>query len=157
MRVLDARPGAKETAADSDDPTDDPSDRTRLLRVVSMLAILFFYLAYVAAQLDGAGQILNASFGIPHWGGMLIGATVVAGAVVGAGVPIVLTSRGDSARFVALFDEYRKAPEVTRKRCRVCHCEWSSDTNKCPSCGGDIPKLSGDRARRVGDDAPLRP
>jgi len=53
-------------------------DRTRMLRIVSMLAILFFYLAYVAAQLDGAGQILNASFGIPQWGGMLIGATVVA-------------------------------------------------------------------------------
>jgi sodium/proline symporter len=53
-------------------------DRSRLLRVVSMLAILFFYLAYVAAQLDGAGQILNASFGVPHWSGMWIGAAVVA-------------------------------------------------------------------------------
>lgn len=28
----------------------------------------------------------------------------------------VNTARGDSARFVAVFDEYRKAPEVTRKR-----------------------------------------
>ncbi|MEE9270270.1 MAG: FtsH protease activity modulator HflK [Candidatus Krumholzibacteria bacterium] len=28
----------------------------------------------------------------------------------------VNTARGDSARFVAVFDEYRKAPEITRKR-----------------------------------------
>jgi membrane protease subunit HflK len=28
----------------------------------------------------------------------------------------VNTARGDSARFVALYDEYRKAPDVTRKR-----------------------------------------
>jgi len=43
-----------------------------------MLVILFFYTAYVAAQLDGAGQILNATFELPHWSGMLIGASVVA-------------------------------------------------------------------------------
>lgn len=54
-------------------------DRTRLLRVVSMLAILVFYLAYVAAQLDGAGEILNATFGIDHTTGILIGAVIVAG------------------------------------------------------------------------------
>jgi membrane protease subunit HflK len=28
----------------------------------------------------------------------------------------VNTARGDSARFVALFEEYRKAPEITRRR-----------------------------------------
>ncbi|MFQ5876315.1 MAG: sodium/proline symporter [Acidobacteriota bacterium] len=52
-------------------------DRTRLLRIVSMVAILLFYTAYVAAQLHGAGKILNATFGIaPHWG-IVIGAAVV--------------------------------------------------------------------------------
>jgi sodium/proline symporter len=54
------------------------NDRTRLLRVVSMIVILFFYTAYVAAQLHGAGKILNATFGIdPVWG-IVIGAAVVA-------------------------------------------------------------------------------
>lgn len=54
-------------------------DRTRLLRVVSMLAILVFYIAYVAAQLDGAGVILNATFGVPTAVGVVIGAVIVAG------------------------------------------------------------------------------
>ena len=54
------------------------ADRSRLLRIVSMLSILVFYLAYVAAQLDGAGEILNATFGLPSWAGVLIGAGVVA-------------------------------------------------------------------------------
>ncbi|MGD8375984.1 MAG: sodium/proline symporter [Acidobacteriota bacterium] len=52
-------------------------DRTRLLRLLSMVAILFFYTAYVAAQLHGAGKILNATFGIPPVWGIVIGATVV--------------------------------------------------------------------------------
>ncbi len=52
-------------------------DRSRLLRVVSMVVILFFYTAYVAAQLHGAGKILNATFGIEPLHGILIGTTVV--------------------------------------------------------------------------------
>ncbi len=52
-------------------------DRTRLLRIVSMVVILFFYTAYVAAQLHGAGKILNATFGIPAVWGIVIGAAVV--------------------------------------------------------------------------------
>lgn len=52
-------------------------DRSRLLRLVSMLAILVFYTAYVAAQFVGAGKILHASFGIDPRAGMLIGAVVV--------------------------------------------------------------------------------
>ena len=52
-------------------------DRSRLLRIVSMIVILFFYTAYVAAQLHGAGKILNATFGIePIWG-IVIGVTVI--------------------------------------------------------------------------------
>jgi sodium/proline symporter len=52
-------------------------DHTRLLRIFSMVAILFFYTAYVAAQLNGAGKILNATFGIEPSTGILIGAAVV--------------------------------------------------------------------------------
>ena len=52
-------------------------DRTRLLRIVSMIVILFFYTGYVAAQLHGAGKILNATFGIPPAWGIVIGAAVV--------------------------------------------------------------------------------
>jgi len=52
-------------------------DRTRLLRIVSMIVILFFYTVYVAAQLNGAGKILNATFGMdPRWG-IVIGTVVV--------------------------------------------------------------------------------
>jgi sodium/proline symporter len=53
------------------------NDKSRLLRVVSMVVILFFYTAYVAAQLVGAGKILNATFGIPPLAGILIGAAVI--------------------------------------------------------------------------------
>lgn len=53
------------------------NDRTRLLRIVSMVVILFFYTAYVAAQLHGAGKILNATFGIDVLWGIVIGAAVV--------------------------------------------------------------------------------
>lgn len=52
-------------------------DGTRLLRVLSMVVILFFYTAYVAAQLHGAGKILNATFGIPLVWGVVIGVGVV--------------------------------------------------------------------------------
>ena len=53
------------------------NDRSRLLRMISMISILFFYTAYVAAQLFAAGKILNAAFDIePIWG-IAIGLTVV--------------------------------------------------------------------------------
>jgi len=53
------------------------NDTTRLLRVISMVVILFFYTGYVAAQLVGAGEILNASFEIDQRWGLAIGASVV--------------------------------------------------------------------------------
>lgn len=53
------------------------NDRTRILRIVSMVAILVFYTFYVAAQFNGAGKILNATFGIEPWQGILIGAAIV--------------------------------------------------------------------------------
>jgi len=52
-------------------------DRTRLLRVVSMVVILFFYTGYLAAQLFGAGKILQATFGIEPIVGIMIGTTIV--------------------------------------------------------------------------------
>lgn len=52
-------------------------DRSRLLRVISMIVILFFYTGYVAAQLSGAGKILNATFGIDPFWGIVIGTSVV--------------------------------------------------------------------------------
>lgn len=52
-------------------------DKSRLLRLVSMVVILFFYTAYVAAQLHGAGKILNATFGLDIFWGIVIGAGVV--------------------------------------------------------------------------------
>jgi sodium/proline symporter len=53
------------------------NDRTRLLRIVSMVVILFFYTAYVAAQLVAAGKILHATFELPPVWGILIGTTVI--------------------------------------------------------------------------------
>jgi sodium/proline symporter len=53
------------------------NDRTRLLRILSMVVILFFYTFYVAAQLSGAGKILNATFGIDPLWGIVIGTSVV--------------------------------------------------------------------------------
>lgn len=53
-------------------------DKTRLLRIVSMVIIIVFYTVYVAAQFIGAGKVLNTTFGIPHIWGMIIGAVVVA-------------------------------------------------------------------------------
>ena len=53
------------------------NDRSRSLRIVSMVVILLFYTAYVAAQLVGAGKILHATFGLDPRVGLLIGGVVV--------------------------------------------------------------------------------
>ncbi len=47
-------------------------DKTRLLRIVSMVVILFFYTAYVAAQLVGASKIFQSILGLPEGSGQLI-------------------------------------------------------------------------------------
>jgi len=39
-------------------------DETHILRVVSMVIIIFFYTFYVGAQFIGAGKVLNATFGL---------------------------------------------------------------------------------------------
>ncbi len=52
-------------------------DDSRLLRVVSMLIIVFFFTMYVSAQFLAAGKVLNATFGISHLWGMAIGAVII--------------------------------------------------------------------------------
>jgi len=49
----------------------------RVLRIVSMVIILFFYTLYVAAQYVGGGKLLNAAFGMDAGLGLLITAVVV--------------------------------------------------------------------------------
>ena len=48
------------------------ADKTRLLRIVSMIAILFFYTLYVGAQLVGASKIFQTILGLPEGSGQLI-------------------------------------------------------------------------------------
>ena len=76
------------------------NDRSRALRIVSMVVILFFYTVYVAAQLHGAGKILHATFEVPQLWGIVIGASVVVFyTLMGGMVSVVLT---DFAQFVLL-------------------------------------------------------
>lgn len=54
-------------------------DRTRLLRLLSMVVILFFYTGYVAAQIYGAGKIFEVTFAVPPLWGMVLGTAIVVG------------------------------------------------------------------------------
>jgi len=49
----------------------------KILRTVSMLIILFFFTFYLAAQFNGAGKVLNVTFGLSQTTGILIGAVVI--------------------------------------------------------------------------------
>jgi sodium/proline symporter len=51
--------------------------RGRLIRVLALLIIIFFYTFYLAAQFNGAGKVLYVTFGIPHLWGIAIGAVVI--------------------------------------------------------------------------------
>nr|MBN2277502.1 sodium/proline symporter [candidate division Zixibacteria bacterium] len=53
------------------------NDTTRTVRTLGTLIIVFFFTFYVCAQFDGAGKVLNATFGIPHTWGMIIGAIMI--------------------------------------------------------------------------------
>ncbi len=55
------------------------NDGTRMLRILSMVVILLFYTAYVAAQFVGAGKILHATFDTELSTGIAIGMAVVVG------------------------------------------------------------------------------
>jgi sodium/proline symporter len=52
-------------------------DRSHLLRIVSMVVIVFFFTFYVSAQFLAAGKVLNATFGIEPIHGMIIGAVII--------------------------------------------------------------------------------
>lgn len=47
------------------------------IRLISTLIIIFFFIFYLAAQINGAGKILNVTFGIKNVYGMLLGAAVI--------------------------------------------------------------------------------
>jgi sodium/proline symporter len=49
----------------------------KILRVLSMLIIIFFFTFYLAAQFNGAGKVLNVTFGLSQTTGILIGAVVI--------------------------------------------------------------------------------
>jgi sodium/proline symporter len=48
-----------------------------VIRVISTLIIIFFFIFYLSAQINGAGKIMNVTFGINHIHGMLLGAAVI--------------------------------------------------------------------------------
>lgn len=52
-------------------------DETRFIRTLGTLIIVFFFTFYVCAQFIGAGKVLNVTFDIPHFWGMVIGALII--------------------------------------------------------------------------------
>ncbi len=47
------------------------------IRILSTIIIIFFFIFYLAAQINGAGKILNVTFGIKQIHGMLLGSAVI--------------------------------------------------------------------------------
>ncbi|NJN26903.1 MAG: sodium/proline symporter [Cyclobacteriaceae bacterium] len=47
------------------------------IRLTATFIIIFFFTFYLAAQFNGAGKVLNVTFGIPNLYGILIGAIVI--------------------------------------------------------------------------------
>lgn len=47
------------------------------IRIIATLIIVFFFLFYLSAQINGAGKILNVTFGLEPVSGMLLGAAVI--------------------------------------------------------------------------------
>ncbi len=47
------------------------------IRVLSTLIIIFFFIFYLGAQINGAGKILNVTFGIKQVYGMILGSVVI--------------------------------------------------------------------------------
>ncbi len=52
-------------------------DASKVIRTFGTLIIVFFFTFYVCAQFIGAGKVLNVTFGIPQFYGMLIGALII--------------------------------------------------------------------------------
>jgi len=56
---------------------DEFDSHDRIIRVVATLIVIFFFTFYLAAQFNGAGKVLEVTFGIPQTIGVLIGAAVI--------------------------------------------------------------------------------
>ncbi len=52
-------------------------DDKNLLRITASVIITFFFTFYVAAQFNGAGKVLNVTFGLNQFTGMVIGAGII--------------------------------------------------------------------------------
>ncbi len=67
-------------------------DKSRTLRVISMLIIIFFYTIYVAAQFVGGGKLLNAAFDLdPTWGIAITAIIVMLYTLLGGFLAVVWT------------------------------------------------------------------
>ncbi|MFH2054995.1 MAG: sodium/proline symporter [bacterium] len=53
------------------------ANKSRLVRMIATAIIIFFFTAYVAAQFQAAGKVLNITFGLSPLIGMLIGAFII--------------------------------------------------------------------------------
>lgn len=52
-------------------------EHARPIRSLAMLIIVFFFTFYLAAQMNGAGKVLNVTFDLPQQSGILIGAAII--------------------------------------------------------------------------------
>ncbi len=53
------------------------NDKSGILRFLSAIIITFFFVFYISAQFSGAGKVLNVTFGITEFQGMLIGCIII--------------------------------------------------------------------------------
>jgi len=53
------------------------SSLAKPIRLTATIIIMFFFTFYLAAQFNGAGKVLNVTFGIPHIYGILLGTIVI--------------------------------------------------------------------------------
>lgn len=54
-------------------------DKTKILRIVSSLFIMFFFLIYTASQFTAGAKLFEATFGVPYLWGLLIGGVIIIG------------------------------------------------------------------------------
>ncbi|MFC2074798.1 sodium/proline symporter [Bdellovibrionota bacterium] len=52
-------------------------DKKGYIQLLASLIITFFFTFYVSAQFHGAGKVLNVTFGLDHFHGMLLGAGII--------------------------------------------------------------------------------
>jgi len=49
----------------------------QVIRLVATAIVIFFFACYLSAQLNGAGKILDVTFDIPHFWGMVLGTVII--------------------------------------------------------------------------------